>query len=349
MKMLLLLQERARELGVDLQFQSPFASAEEHRHGYDVVVARTASTRWCGPSSPTCSGPTSTPACASSSGSAPTRSSTTRSPSFGGERARLEDKIHAYQFDADTATVIVECSTQRTWDAWGFEDMSKEETIATCEQVFAKHLGGHSLISSTHHLRGSAQGMELASDLRALVPRERRVDGRCRSHWALLDRLGHPPFPSTTIALAELLHTESTMEGVLRRYQDERRLEVLRLQSAARSSLEWFEQCERYLDLHPVQFNYSLLTRSQRISHENLRLRDPAWLRLGGELVPGAGGRDARPGADVRARLRGMELINRVVVSPMAQYKARRRLPDRLALRSLRRAGEGGVDLSTPR
>jgi hypothetical protein len=53
---------------------------------------------------------------------------------------------------------------------------------------------------------------------------------------------------------------------------------VLRLQSAARNSLEWFEEVERYLDLDPVQFNYSLLTRSQRISHENLRLRDPEWL-----------------------------------------------------------------------
>ena len=53
---------------------------------------------------------------------------------------------------------------------------------------------------------------------------------------------------------------------------------MLRLQSAARNSLEWFEEVERYLDLDPVQFNYSLLTRSQRISHENLRLRDPEWL-----------------------------------------------------------------------
>jgi hypothetical protein len=54
---------------------------------------------------------------------------------------------------------------------------------------------------------------------------------------------------------------------------------VLRLQSAARNSTEWFEEVERYLDLDPVQFNYSLLTRSQRISHENLRLRDAAWLK----------------------------------------------------------------------
>jgi anthraniloyl-CoA monooxygenase len=80
------------------------------------------------------------------------------------------------------------------------------------------------------------------------------------------------------------------MEAAFSRYQEERRLEVLRLQSAARNSLEWFEEVERYLDLDPVQFNYSLLTRSQRISHENLRLRDRSgWRR--GALVHGSGRR----------------------------------------------------------
>ena len=68
------------------------------------------------------------------------------------------------------------------------------------------------------------------------------------------------------------------MAKAFARYEDERRLEVLRLQSAARNSTEWFEDVERYLNLDPVQFNYSLLTRSQRISHENLRERDPKWL-----------------------------------------------------------------------
>ena len=68
------------------------------------------------------------------------------------------------------------------------------------------------------------------------------------------------------------------MAAAFKRYEDERRLEVLRLQNAARNSTEWFEDVERYFHLDPVQFNYSLLTRSQRISHENLRQRDSAWL-----------------------------------------------------------------------
>ncbi len=128
----------------------------------------------------------------------------------------------------------------------------------------------------------------------------------------------------SAIALAEYLHSEPTMEEAFQRYQDERRIEVLRLQSAARNSLEWFEQVERYLDMPPLQFAYSLLTRSQRISHENLRLRDPAWLRqaedwfqeqAGGK--PGRARRCSRPSACATWTLK-----NRVVVSPMAQYKA---------------------------
>jgi anthraniloyl-CoA monooxygenase len=130
----------------------------------------------------------------------------------------------------------------------------------------------------------------------------------------------------SAISLATYLHSEPTMEAAFERYQEERRLEVLRLQSAARNSLEWFEQVERYLDLDPVQFAYSLLTRSQRISHENLRLRDPEWLEGAERWFQTCAGVAAD--APVRApmfapfALRGMALKNRIVVSPMAQYKA---------------------------
>ena len=130
----------------------------------------------------------------------------------------------------------------------------------------------------------------------------------------------------SAIALATLLHSENCMERAFERYQDERRFEVLRLQSAARNSLEWFEQVERYLDMDPVQFSYSLLTRSQRISHENLRLRDPEWLKSAEAWFQQKAG--VSENAPVRApmfapyKLRDMELKNRIVVSPMAQYKA---------------------------
>ena len=83
----------------------------------------------------------------------------------------------------------------------------------------------------------------------------------------------------SAIALSDLLHTEPDLSGAFAKYEDQRRLEILRLQSAARNSVEWFENVEHYLHLNPIQLNYSLLTRSQRISHENLRARDAKWLR----------------------------------------------------------------------
>ena len=82
----------------------------------------------------------------------------------------------------------------------------------------------------------------------------------------------------SAVALADYLHKEDDRDIAFQRYEDERRLEVLKLQSAARNSMEWFERVELYLGLDPVQLNYSMLTRSQRISHENLRLRDKNWL-----------------------------------------------------------------------
>ena len=128
------------------------------------------------------------------------------------------------------------------------------------------------------------------------------------------------------MTLAEFLHSEPTMADAFRRYEDERRLEVLRLQSAARNSTEWFENVERYLNLDPVQFNYSLLTRSQRISHENLRERDRVWLgdaeRWFERQATGSEPQVRRAPMFVPLRVRGVELKNRVVVSPMAQYRA---------------------------
>ena len=184
---------------------------------------------------------------------------------------------HAYQFDADTATFIVECS-EPTWRIMGFDDMSQEQAIAACERIFARNLGGHRLMSNARHLRGSAW----LNFSRVLCERWSHGnivllgDAAATAHFSVGS--GTKLALESAMALAEYLHTESGMQAALQRYEDERRTEVLKLQSAARNSTEWFEEVDRYLHLDPVQFNYSLLTRSQRISHENLRARDHAWL-----------------------------------------------------------------------
>ena len=82
----------------------------------------------------------------------------------------------------------------------------------------------------------------------------------------------------SAVALAQSIVEHPTLSEAFAQYEASQRLEVLRLQSAARNSLAWFEDIDRYLDFEPMQFCYSLLTRSQRISHENLRVRDADWL-----------------------------------------------------------------------
>ena len=157
-QLLIILQARARALGVTLQFETEFKSAEEYRRDYDVVVATdglnsAVRREYEGAFKPDID---------------------TRLCKFVwlGTHAKFDDAFtfifektkhgwvwaHAYQFDSNTATFIVECS-QATWDAWGFDAMSKEETVETCAKIFADHLGGNALISNAAHLRGSAVWM----------------------------------------------------------------------------------------------------------------------------------------------------------------------------------------------
>jgi anthraniloyl-CoA monooxygenase len=322
-RLLVLLQERARELGVDLRFETEFKSAEDYRRDYDLVVAT--------------DGINSAVRREYASVFKPDVDTRLCKFVWLGTHQKFDDAFtfifektehgwvwaHAYQFDADTATFIVECS-QATWDAWGFEHMSKEETIATCERIFAPHLGGHALMSNAAHLRGSAVWMNFPRVICEKWYHENVVlmgDAAATAHFSIGS--GSRLALDSAITLADLLHSEPTMQDAFRRYQDERRIEVLRLQSAARNSLEWFEQVERYLGMPPQQFAYSLLTRSQRISHENLRLRDPDWLRQAEDwFQERAGGEKGRAPMFAPFRLRDMALANRIVVSPMAQYKA---------------------------
>jgi anthraniloyl-CoA monooxygenase len=325
-QMLILLQARARELGVEMRFETEFKTAEEYRKEFDLVVAT--------------DGINSLVRNEYADVFKPDIDIRKCKFVWLGTHQRFDDAFtfifektehgwvwaHVYQFDDNTATFIVECLPE-TWDRWGFEQMSKEETVETCRKIFEKHLGGHELMSNAAHLRGSAVWMQFPRVICEKWYHENVVlmgDSAATGHFSIGS--GSRLAFDSAIALADYLHSEPTMVEAFERYQEERRVEVLRLQSAARNSLEWFEEVERYLDLDPVQFNYSLLTRSQRISHENLRLRDPEWLEGAERWFQTQAG--VPEGAPVRRpmfapyKLRDMELKNRIVVSPMAQYKA---------------------------
>src|SRR3569623_1258869 len=322
-QLLLLLQERAKELGVELRFEDGVADVAALMASHDLVVAAdglNSSSReafadifrpdlqlysnkfvWLG-----------------------THQSFDRAFTFIFEPTEHGWMwAHAYQFEPGTATFIVECSAETRARA-GFGEMSREESIAACEAVFAAHLGGHRLLSNAIHLRGSAW-ISFPRVLCETLRHDNLVlmgDAAASAHFSIGS--GTKLALESAVALADELHAGKPRDDALAAYEETRRIEVLRLQSAARNSAEWFEEVERYLDLDPVQFAYSLLTRSQRISHENLRLRDHAWLGAAeGWFQERAGGANA-PRAPMFApfALRVMRLANRGVVSPMAQYKA---------------------------
>src|SRR6185312_14126238 len=233
--------------------------------------------------------------------------------------------VHAYQFNSVTATFLIECSEQ-TWRNLGFDRMPTKEMLRACEKIFARYLNGNKLMSNAAHLRGSAW----LNFNRVLCERWSAGnvvllgDAAATAHFSVGS--GTKLAMESAIALAGYIDSEPDLPSAFRRYEDERRTEVLRLQSAARNSTEWFEDVERYFGLDPVQFSYSLLTRSQRISHENLRERDENWLgdaeRWFERHATGRTPQMTRAPMFVPFRVRGIELKNRVVVSPMAQYRA---------------------------
>ena len=130
------------------------------------------------------------------------------------------------------------------------------------------------------------------------------------------------------LALAACLHEQPDLpDGAGRRTRRERRPVVVSTQRAAQASLEWFENLGQYVDQAPEQFAFNLVTRSRRVTHDNLRLRDPGVRRRHGRAgsPDDAGPAEVRPPMFQPFRLGGLELHNRVVVSPMDMYSARRR------------------------
>jgi anthraniloyl-CoA monooxygenase len=264
-------------------------------------------------------------ASASSSGSARTRNSTMPSPSSSRRPTRLDlgARLPVRRRHRDLHRRVLRGDLGR----FGFGDMSQQERPSDLREDLRRHLGGH---SADEQCQASARfGLDpvSAGAVRALEPREHRADGRCRGDRAFLHRLGHQACLESAIALANYLHSEPTHgEGVRQATRKSGGSKFCGCSRRRATRWNGSRTSSAIFDLDPVQFNYSLLTRSQRISHENLRLRDAEWLE-GRALVPEQAG--VRPTqAPVAApmfapfKLRDMELKNRIVVSPMAQYKA---------------------------
>ncbi|WP_332876961.1 bifunctional salicylyl-CoA 5-hydroxylase/oxidoreductase [Massilia sp. S19_KUP03_FR1] len=246
-------------------------------------------------------------------------------------------QAHAYQYDGAMSTFIVEVA-QAVWLAAGLDRMDALETLAFCERLFARHLDGHRLLHQagaplwTGFPRVACRNwVHWDTDGAKAVPVVLIGDAAHSAHFSIGS--GTKLALEDAIDLAHALGGEAgrqPLSAALDAWQGERAVEVARLQSAARNSMEWFENVQRYSAMEAEQFAYSLLTRSQRLSHENLRLRDPAYVAAYERWLAARAFADAGlalPGAPVAPmflplRVRGALLKNRIVVSPMAQYSA---------------------------
>ena len=251
-------------------------------------------------------------------------------------------QAHIYQFDGDTSTFIVE-TPEDVWLRAGIDQMSQEESIAFCEKLFAKHLDGAELMSNAAHLRGSANWIKFPRVICENWVQWNSIDGKDVPVVLMGDaaHTAHFSIGSGTklamedaIELANSFANSSTgnMHEILASYQETRAIEVLKIQNAARNAMEWFEETGRYTNMPPEQFNFSLLTRSQRISHDNLRVRDADFIAKFDKWFAAKAFADAGvelptnveniPPMFTPFKVRDVVLKNRVVVSPMAQYSA---------------------------
>ena len=264
---------------------------------------------------------------------------------------------HIYPFDEHTSTFIVECSPQ-TWHNAGLDayaaqprkpGQNDEASLKFCTEVFADYLDGHPLL-------GNNSGW-----LNFTVVRNNRWHS---ANTVLIGDAAHTAHFSigsgTKMALEDAIALTTALRGVddptqvtaaFEQYESERKPVAASLQRSAQTSMEWFEGIERYRDIPAEQFVFQLLTRSQRITYDNLKMRDAEFV---GRLDEWFAHSDNHAGGDVDAAtppmfypftVRGMRLANRIVVSPMAQYSAVDGVPGEWHLVHLGSRAVGGAGL----
>jgi len=245
-------------------------------------------------------------------------------------------QVHAYRFDADTSTFIVECD-EASWQAAGLANATTEESIAYVEKLFGKHLAGEKLLANkSEWLRFPTVKNERwhAGNVVLLG------DAAHTAHFSIGS--GTKLAMEDSIALVQaLVAHQGDVPKALDAYEEDRRPIVERTQKAAQDSLLWFENVKRYRDLDPVQFAFSLLTRSKRITYDNLKLRDPAFASDVSRWFT----KSAAPAMFTPLRLRGLEIPNRVMVSPMCMYSAVDGLPNEFHFAHYTARALGGAGL----
>ena len=251
-------------------------------------------------------------------------------------------RVHAYQYEPGHSTFIVE-ATEETWRKARLDNATEDDTVRFCEALFKDELQGHRLLKNRSLWRNfvTIKNAAWSHENVVLVG-----DAAHTAHFSVGS--GTKLAIEDAIALAGALRREPNVPAALAAYEAERRPAVESLQRAAQVSLQWFEDTERYMDLEPIQFAFNLLTRSLRITHDNLKVRDPKFVESVDEwFASGAGVRQkpVPPPMFVPFKLRDLILANRVVVSPMCQYSSEDGMPNEWHLVHIGSRAVGGAGL----
>jgi anthraniloyl-CoA monooxygenase len=345
-RLLQILQERCRALGVTMDFQREIRSAEEVRGDADLVLAADGvnsvvraeyeatfrpSVEW-GKAKFTWLGTTR-----------PLRAFTFHFK----ENAHGLFQVHAYPFEKGLSTWIVECR-EETWKRAGLDEASEEDTVRYCEELFREELGGHRLLTNRSLWRSfpTIRCERWSHGNVVLVG-----DAAHTAHFSIGSGTKLAMEDAIALRDAFVRHGARDVPAVLAAYEESRKLDVLKLQRAADVSRAWFENSGRYVRQHPVQFSFNLMTRSKRITWDNLAQRDPMlvaataeWFRADCGAPKGSDGKSPAP-IFTPFRLRELTLGNRIVVSPMCQYSAKDGTPGDWHLVHLGSRAIGGAGL----
>ncbi|MDP5315495.1 bifunctional salicylyl-CoA 5-hydroxylase/oxidoreductase [Streptomyces poriferorum] len=245
-------------------------------------------------------------------------------------------QLHAYPFSPHASTVIVEMR-EEVWRAAGFDTCDPAESTRQCAKIFADALGHRPLRS--HH----SSWLTFRTVVNEHWSHGNTVligDAAHTAHFSIGS--GTKLAVEDALALAACVQEQPDLPAALAAYESERRPVVESTQRAAAASLRWFEELGTYVDQPPRQFAFNLLTRSRRVTHDNLRLRDASFTAAVEDEFGCAPG---TPPMFTPLRLRALELRNRVVVSPMDMYSATDGVPADLHLVHLGARALGGAGL----
>ncbi|MGA4839049.1 bifunctional salicylyl-CoA 5-hydroxylase/oxidoreductase [Streptomyces sp. G45] len=334
-RLLAVLHERCRDLGVDLRFRTPAPPAAELAATHDLVVAA--------------DGVHSRTRAAHADVFKPTvtghrcryiwLAADFAFDAFRFEIAETEHgvmQLHGYPFSPTDSTVIVEMR-EEVWRAAGFADMEVGESIEACAKTFSDALGGRALRSNNSSW---LTFRTVVNDRWAHGNTVLLGDAAHTAHFSIGS--GTKLAVEDALALAACLREQPDVPAALAAYEAERRPVVESTQRAARASLQWFEELPLYLGQPPRQFAFNLLTRSRRVTHDNLRLRDE---RFTAAVERDFGCPPGTPPMFTPFRLRELTLRNRVVVSPMDMYSAVDGVPGDFHLVHLGARALGGAAL----